>query len=292
MISADLIHWTSGIRKKFPSLPGKRRPAVCVSPGLLYPWDPFALSQGPDVWRGTERIFNCTPQDFLIYYASHDAAKDRSVDAMIKITVFGATGRTGRAVISLALTQGMEVTAYARKAEALQELAGRITILEGGLDDADRIAGAIDHADAVVIAFGPRKGGPQVFCAHATQLIVSAMKEKRVRRLVCVTGALVGEQYPSRGLFYRAMRRMLVRKAPHLMLDRDGQETIVMNSGLDWTVFKPPRLMNGADRPGTQLGPDLVIGPAARTTVGSLATAILGELLGSQLVRKAVFIRS
>jgi putative NADH-flavin reductase len=213
-------------------------------------------------------------------------------DPMIKITVFGATGRTGRAVISLALTQGMEVTAYARKSAALQELAGRVTVVEGSLDDVDRITGAVKHADAVVIAFGPRKGGPQVFCALATQLIVAAMKEQGVRRLVCVTGALIGEQYPSRGLFYRAMRRLLVRKAPHLMLDRDGQETIVMNSGLDWTVFKPPRLMNGVDRPGTQLGPDLVIGPAARTTVGSLATAILGELLGSQFVRMAVFIRS
>jgi len=211
---------------------------------------------------------------------------------MIKIAVFGATGRTGRSIISLALTQGMEVTAYARQAAALGQWAGKIRVVEGDLDSADRIAGAIAGADAVVIALGPRKGGPQVFCAQATQNIVSAMKAQKVRRLVCITGALIGEQYPSRGLFYRAMRRLLVRKVPHLMLDRDGQETIVMNSGLDWTVFKPPRLTNGAERPGTQVGPDLVIGPAARTTVGSLATAILGELLGSQFVRKAVFIRS
>ena len=211
---------------------------------------------------------------------------------MIKITVFGATGRTGLSIISLALTQGMEVTAYARQAAALKQWEGRIKVVPGMLDDPDGIARAIEGADAVIIAFGPRKGGPQVFCANATQLIVAAMKAQKVGRLVCITGALIGEQYPSRGLFYRAMRRLLVRKVPHLMLDRDGQETIVMNSGLDWTVFKPPRLMNGAERPGTQVGPDLVIGPAARTTVGSLATAILGELLGSQFIRKAVFIRS
>ena len=211
---------------------------------------------------------------------------------MIKITIFGATGRTGRTVISLALTQGMTVTAYARKAEDLKQWADRIRIITGALDEADGIGRAIEGADAVVIAFGPRKGGPQVFCANATQLIITAMKERKVRRLVCITGALVGEQYPTRGLFYRAMRKLLVRKVPHLMLDRDGQETIVMNSGLDWTVFKPPRLMNGAERPGTQLGPDLVIGPAARTTVGSLATAILGELLASQFVKKAVFIKT
>jgi putative NADH-flavin reductase len=211
---------------------------------------------------------------------------------MIKITVFGATGRTGRAVISLALTQGMTVTAYARNTGDLAQWAGRIRVLPGTLDDADGIGRAIEGTDAVVIAFGPRKGGPQVFCANATQLIISAMKDRKVRRLVCVTGALIGEQYPTRGLFYRTIRKLLVRKVPHLMLDRDGQETIVMNSGLDWTVFKPPRLMNGADRPGTQVGPDLVIGPAARTTVVSLATAILGELLGPQFVHKAVFIRS
>jgi len=211
---------------------------------------------------------------------------------MIKVTVFGATGRTGRSIISLALTQGMEVTAYARQAAALAQWEGRIKVVTGTLDDADGIARAVEGADAVAIAFGPRKGGPQVFCANATQLVIAAMKAKKVRRLVCITGALIGEQYPSRGLFYRAMRRLLVRKVPHLMLDRDGQETIVMNSGLDWTVFKPPRLMNGAERPGTQIGPDLVIGPAARTTVVSLATAILGELLASQFIRKAVFIKS
>jgi putative NADH-flavin reductase len=211
---------------------------------------------------------------------------------MIKITVFGATGRTGRAVIRLALTQGMEIRAYARRASALDEWAGRITVIEGSLDDAAGIGQAIEGTDAVVIAFGPRKGGPQVFCANATQHIVSAMKERKVRRLICITGALVGEQYPNRGLFYRTMRKILVRKAPHLMLDRDGQETIVMNSGLDWTVFKPPRLMNGKERPGTRVGPDLVIGPASRTTVDSLATAILGELLGPQFIRAAVFIKS
>ena len=211
---------------------------------------------------------------------------------MIKITVFGATGRTGQAIISLALTQGMTVTAHARRAEDLGQWEGRIRIDAGPLDDAGVIGRAVEGADAVVIAFGPRKGGPQVFCANATQLIITAMKDRKVRRLVCITGALVGEQYPTRGLFYRTMRKLLVRKVPHLMLDRDGQETIVMNSGLDWTVFKPPRLMNGPERPGTQIGPDLVIGPAARTTVGSLATAILGELLASQFVRKAVFIKT
>jgi len=211
---------------------------------------------------------------------------------MIKITVFGATGRTGHSIISLALTQGMVVTAYARQASALASWEGRIRIIQGTLEDTEAIGRAVEGADAVIIAFGPRKGGPQVFCANATQIIITAMKDRKVGRLVCITGALIGEHYPTRGLFYRTMRKLLVRKAPHLMLDRDGQETIVMNSGLDWTVFKPPRLMNGVERPGTQVGPDLVIGPAARTTVGSLATAILGELLGHQFVRKAVFIRS
>ena len=211
---------------------------------------------------------------------------------MIKITVFGATGRTGRSIITLALTQGMVGTAYTREADALAQWQGRIRIVQGTLDDAEAIGGAVEGADAVIIAFGPRKGGPQVFCASATQLIISAMKERKVQRLVCITGALIGEHYPTRGLFYRTMRKLLVRKVPHLMLDRDGQETIVMNSGLDWTVFKPPRLMSGAERPGTQVGPDLVIGPAARTTVESLATAILGELLGHLFVRKAFFIRS
>jgi hypothetical protein len=36
---------------------------------------------------------------------------------------------------------------------------------------------------------------------------------------------------------------------------------------------------------------DIMIGPAAKETAGSRAAAILGELLGPQFIRKAVFIR-
>jgi putative NADH-flavin reductase len=208
-----------------------------------------------------------------------------------RITVFGATGRTGKALIREALDLGLDITAYVRSPVSLRGMPDSLHVVEGGLDDAGRIGETVAGSDAVVIALGPRQDNPAAICAPATERIIQAMREHRVRRLLCVTGALIGEGYANRGLFYRLMRALLVKRIPWLMQDRDEQERLVRQSGLDWTVFKPPRLINGPeDR--VMIGADLSIGCLAKATVDGLAAVLLRESLEPQFVEKAVFIKS
>ena len=49
----------------------------------------------------------------------------------MKLTVFGASGRTGRHVVEQALGGGHEVTAFVRSASKLSLTDDRLTVVEG-----------------------------------------------------------------------------------------------------------------------------------------------------------------
>ena len=72
----------------------------------------------------------------------------------MNLLVLGATGPTGRHLVDLALKGGDEVTVLARRPEALDGLAGRITVVAGDATSRDDVAKAMVGQDTVVSALG------------------------------------------------------------------------------------------------------------------------------------------
>ena len=58
----------------------------------------------------------------------------------MRISVLGATGRTGRQIVEQALQAGHEVVAFARKPEALEMDHERLTVVQGDILDAERVS--------------------------------------------------------------------------------------------------------------------------------------------------------
>ena len=61
-----------------------------------------------------------------------------------------------------------------------------------------------------------------------------------VRRLVLVSAAVL---FPEKGLRFAFFRRLLA----HVMRDLGTAEEIVRATSLDWTIARPPRLVNRSD---------------------------------------------
>ncbi|MGH7410209.1 MAG: hypothetical protein ACREJ6_03985 [Candidatus Methylomirabilis sp.] len=76
------------------------------------------------------------------------------------------------------------------------------------------------------------------------------MKTSGPQRLICLTGAMVGDLPSNVSLAMRAMAWVYQPQCPDLAADASGQECAVMDSGLDWTLVKPP-----ADKRGTDVSP-------------------------------------
>jgi putative NADH-flavin reductase len=106
----------------------------------------------------------------------------------MKVHVLGATGGTGRLIVSDAAAKGHSVVALVRSM-ADAELSGA-ELIEGDARDEMTLRRAIDGCDAVISALGTGIGFRKVsLLAEATCALVSAMTRSGVRRLSYLTGS-------------------------------------------------------------------------------------------------------
>ncbi len=83
----------------------------------------------------------------------------------MRLVVFGATGATGRQVVTLALAAGDDVVAVVRNPSKLGQRHQRLTVVQAELTDVPALESAVKGADAVISVLGPRpredmKAGP------------------------------------------------------------------------------------------------------------------------------------
>jgi putative NADH-flavin reductase len=207
-----------------------------------------------------------------------------------KICIFGASGATGLALTQQAFARGFSVTAFVRSQAAGTKLPPGATVVVGNLLDRGDVARAVTDCDAVICAIGPRPSSPEPFCSEATKNIIDAMQATCVRRLICLTGAMVGD-YPHLSWFMRMMRNSYQRQQPALAADRTEQERLVAASGLQWTAVKPPRLTSGAARERVRSGENLKVGAFASISRADLARFMLDEVESLEYVGKHVVVR-
>lgn len=173
----------------------------------------------------------------------------------MKVTIFGATGGVGRLAVEQAVAAGYQVTAVVRNPDGLP--AG-VAHVKADLDTVGRdvIDGAVAGADAVLSCLGPRSKGEAGIVTKGTRLIVAAMKEKDVRRLIVISAVPVGtipsparpnppKTDPGDGWFTSNVLTPIVKAAfRDTYRDLAEMEDVVRDSGLDWTIARPPRLLN------------------------------------------------
>ena len=172
----------------------------------------------------------------------------------MKVIVFGATGRVGRAVALTLLTRGHQVTAFARDASKLPERED-IAVIVGDATDADAVARAVVGHDAIVVALGDSRNPfalalgmkritPPNICEIGTANVIAAAQAACVQRLVCVTSYGVGDTRKLLPPMHKRIFRWLLLREQ--MNDKEQQENLVKSSGLDWTLVQPVGLTDGA----------------------------------------------
>jgi putative NADH-flavin reductase len=199
----------------------------------------------------------------------------------VKITVFGATGRTGRHVVAQGLRRHHEITAFTRRPHALGNGSALAAVVQGDGRDVDAVQRAIDGADAVLstITAGGRKDPHQA--AEVSATIIRAMTGVGVRRLVVTSAYPIVADTPQVSV---AVLRFLLA-TPYA--DAAAMERIVSGSGLDWTIVRLNRLTDKSGNGAAQISRDLLATPRAiaRTDV---AATLLDIVEDTTLTRTAV----
>lgn len=208
---------------------------------------------------------------------------------MTTIALFGATGKTGRRVLTRLLDAGHAVRALVRDPARLDHAHPQLTVVTGDVLDPAAVGTTVAGSDAVISVFGHVAGSPATVQTDGTANIVAAMREHGVDRIVSLSGGGLADPADQPKAADHVIRFLLRRLQGDVLADAERHLAVLRDSGTRWTVVRGPRL---TEKPG--LGRYRVgwVGVNASTAISrdDLADFIVTQLDDEQFVVRMPFV--
>lgn len=169
----------------------------------------------------------------------------------MRLAVLGATGGTGRNVVDQAVAAGHKVTAVVRDPARLDLAAPELEIVSADVLDPDALEPPLTGSEAVISCLGARSKVDAGFAASSHRSVIRAMHGAGVSRILAISAAPVAPPGdPGEGPVTRVVLKPMMRAfLGPVYADLEGMEEYIRESGLDWTILRPPRL-TGKPRTG------------------------------------------
>ena len=166
---------------------------------------------------------------------------------MAIVLIIGASRGIGLETLKRALKAGYKVRALARSAGNIPVSHPDLEKVTGDALDRGAVKQALAGVDAVIQTLGVAAGPEMIFkpvrlFSAATRVLVTAMEETGVKRLICVTGFGAGDSRNKGGFLYNTAFHLFFGRTYD---DKDVQEQIIRKSTLEWSIVRPVILTNG-----------------------------------------------
>ena len=168
----------------------------------------------------------------------------------MRILLLGATGRTGKIVLKIALDNGYHVNCLARNIERIEKRDG-LTIFEGNPTNEVDLKKAIYECDCVISVLNiSRKSDfpwaslrtPKTFLSDVMNLLVRISKNKNIKRIsICSAWGVAETKNDIPKWFKWFIDNSNIGFAYE---DHERQENIISESKLNWTIVRPVGLSN------------------------------------------------
>jgi putative NADH-flavin reductase len=166
----------------------------------------------------------------------------------MKVTIFGATGFSGKSILAETLKQGLEVTVLVRDASKVQIKHKNLRVVEGNVLDSQTVASALQHQEAVIqcLGVGGKGGGePTTFISDATKVIVDEMQKQQIKRFIAVSNVGAGNSIAFQPWFFtKIILPYFMQWLKVIIDDKNRMEPIIMNTNLDWTIVRCPNILD------------------------------------------------
>jgi len=210
----------------------------------------------------------------------------------MKLAILGSTGFVGKTLIKKALKAGHQVKALARSPEKLGELQDRVEVVQGDMFESSSLQMLIKDVDAVISVAGPPLTGRHDSNKHGNsmRLIVNAMKAANVNRIITIAGAAAKVPGQQLGIKQALLRVVLNVVRPDVIKTKDIELKILAESGLNWTVIRPPRIGTGKPTGKVTAREDDMVG--TKVDIEDITDFILSALQTRDWERKAPIVAS
>ena len=163
------------------------------------------------------------------------------------VLVLGATSGIGASVVDEALSRGLKVRGFARGADNMAPRDG-LEPFVGDAQSPEDLIRALDGVCAVIYALGVKERPAMIWqqetlFSRTTAALLDAMRATHTTRLVAVTGFGAGRSRDAMSTLEKLGHNAVLGRVYD---DKSRQESLIMESGLDWTIVRPVILTNGA----------------------------------------------
>ena len=210
----------------------------------------------------------------------------------MKVSIFGASGATGTLLTERCLAAGYEVTALVRTPEKFP-LRDGVRVVRGDAFDPAAVRKTVEEADVVLSALGARSLRREDVLERAVPLIVEAMRQTGVRRIVALGSAGATEDSLKKQPFYgRWLAENIIYKTflKWPVASQKAQWKILSTSGLDWTMVMPPKLMNGKPRGKLKVDGEALPRNALFISRADVADFMMQQIGNPEWVGKGVYV--
>jgi len=164
-----------------------------------------------------------------------------------KVLIIGASRGIGLETLKSALKAGHQVRGLARSAGAIAVSHPDLEKVAGDALERDAVTRALTGVDAVIQTLGVAASPQMIFkparlFSEATRVLLAAMEETGVRRLICLTGFGAGDSRNKGGFLYNTAFHLFLGRVYD---DKDVQERLIRSSTLDWVIARPGILTDG-----------------------------------------------
>lgn len=202
---------------------------------------------------------------------------------MENVVLIGASGFVGSAILNELLTKGHKVTAIVRNPQKINVENPNLAVIKADVSDTNTLINACKGKDAVISAYNPGWTNPHIYeeTLRNYPLILDAVKQSGVKRLLCVGGA--GTLFCAPGL--RVVDSGVIPEAIMGGVKSLGEfylNTLMNEKDIDWIFFSPAGTLEPGQRTGKfRLGKDDLIvdeNGNSHISVEDYAVAMIDEL--------------
>jgi putative NADH-flavin reductase len=165
-------------------------------------------------------------------------------NGIYKIVVLGANGGIGMQTVQIALKAGHFVTAILRTPTNLQISHPNLQIVQGNVLKPEDLDRHFEDKNIIVSAIGRNSLKKTTLYSQGNKNVIESMQRVGVNRAFFVSASGL-EVNPSFSLLLRFATKFILQPVLHNMYaDLWRMEKMIKESNINWTILRPPKLLN------------------------------------------------
>lgn len=207
---------------------------------------------------------------------------------LCNIAVLGANGGIGKQVVLAALKAGHSITAILRTPSNLQISHLNLQIVQGDVMKPETLDKYLKNKDVIVSAIGKNSLKNTILYSKGNKNLLESMKRVGANRAFFISASGL-EVNPSHSLLVKFATKFILQSLlRNMYADLLRMEKIVKASDINWTIMRPPKLLDTSLTGSYRTAIDKFIINGLKISRSDVAHFIVNNISNKSIFKKTV----